>query len=233
MANPSMPIRRLELEFIPSNITSFEHIVKIWIIRNPSLSGTIEFVTLNKYVIDKDDTSLFEDATQYLQYMSNSVYMSESIYMGGLDILSYAKDSATVTIRSANIDTFRFLLDYMLDQNDVLMYSLSYRYKGTLYTTPLVVSYKPVESEPLSSTYSRPCITLRNLRYRGPNESQKYSNMHKEMYCDMRRLNSMKDNVDSSLEANMSDIDDDFNSLYNIKDSVDFYKSCVLDQETT
>ena len=222
------PIQRLELEFIPSNVTSFDHIVKIHIIRSPGLTGQIDFIAVHKYVVDESEEDLFDEAAYYLRYMSNSVYFSNEIFMGGIDLRTYAKDYATLDIRSVRLEDFKFLLDFTVNQNDILLYNMDYRYKGVEYSTPVVTSYKPLAASPLGGFYERPCITLRNLRYRGPNESQKYSNMHKEIFCDIRRLTAIQANVIDDINTKASIMDNNFNSLYNILDSIQHYKNSVM-----
>lgn len=231
MAVATYPIKRLELDFIRSNVDGIDHIVKINIIRNPGLVGPISFLVLRKYVIDKDNADIFNQFSQLLRYMSSSVYMSESIYMGGLDIVEqWAKDSATLTIDEAyKIENFRFLLDYTIDPDDILMYSLQYVYKGNTFQTPFVISYKPSLSKILiGETYDRPCITRRNLRYRGPNESKKYDDMHKEIYCDIRLIENKLITAESDLNTNMLQIDQDLNSLYNIMDKIQSAREYLL-----
>lgn len=225
------PIKRLELEFIPSNVTGFDHIVKINIIRTPGMTGEIEFIYVRKYLIDKDDKDLFDEAEYYLNYMSNSVYMSEEIFMGGIDLKAFAKDHANLYIRRIRLEDFRYLLDYMIDQDDVLLYNINYKYKGVEFNTPVVTSYKPVDIDPLGGLKERPCITLRKLRYRGPNESIKYTNMTKELFCDMRRLEEFSTSVTSDVDSVTEEMDTNFISLYNIMDSVKYYSQYVLSEE--
>ena len=223
----SAPIKRLDLEFIPSNVTGFDHIVKITIVRTPGMTGLIEFILLNKYIIS--DTSLFEDEYHYLQYMSNNVYMSENIFMGGIDLRDYSSDYATLQVRKFKLEDFKFLLDYTINPDTVLMYNMQYRYEGISYTTPYVMSYKPVTVLDLGEYNERACITLRNLRYKGPNESAKYTDMHKEIYCDIRRNNELKTQVEDGLTNNAAIMDSDFNSLYNIIDSIQYYKQTLVE----
>ena len=225
------PIKRLELEFIPSNVTGFDHIVKINIIRTPGMTGEIEFIYVRKYLIDKEDKTLFDEAEYYLNYMSNSVYMSESIFMGGIDLKTFAKDHASLYIRSIRLADFRYLLDYMIDQDDVLMYNINYKYKGVEFNTPVVTSFKPVDVKALGGLQERPCITLRNLRHRGPNESIKYTNMTKELFCDMRRLEEFSESVNADVDTVTEEMDSNFISLYNIMDSVKYYNQNILSEE--
>jgi len=187
------PIKRLDIDFIKSNITSFDNIVKITIVKNPGLVGNISSVSMSRFIIDPASQSFFDDNFQLLQYMSTGVYMSESIYMGGLDILNtVAKDTSQLKIDgSIQLKSFRFLLDYVLNASDIVLYTLSYTYNGGRFQTPAALSYKPLVSNKLATNVTRPNSTIRNLRYRGSNESEKYNDMHKENFADIRNLNNI------------------------------------------
>lgn len=227
-----VPIKRLELEFIKSNVTSFDHLIKIHLVKNPGLIGDLEILKLFKVVVDEENIHVFEDNQHLMHYMSNSVYMSESIYMGGLDLFSQGlvKDSAQVTIEGFSVKRYKFLLDYMLNPNDVHLYSIQYRYRGNEFMTPWVISYKPVATELLKEEYTRPAITLRNLRYRGPNEAEKYTDMDVEMICDITRLNNIAESTDIEVDNNIATTDTALTSLYNIMHKVDILKDLLIQE---
>jgi hypothetical protein len=154
--------------------------------------------------------------------------MDNIIYMGGFDIEANAKTMGTLNIRTTRIDDLRYLLDYTLDPLDVLLYYITYRYNNVIYQTPVVVSYKPLESKPLIDVNPRPCLTARNIRYRGPNESAKYNAHSKEVFCDMRNLNSFKDIVANDNNDNLDEIDSLYRSVYNSTDRLMLYNKLVL-----
>jgi hypothetical protein len=225
-----LPIKRIDLEFINSNVTSFDDIIKIKFIRNPGIVGDLELLKLFKIVVDSENAGVFEDNVHLLHYMSNAVYMSNDIYMGGLDLYgqNLVKDSATLVIENASVKKYKFLLDYMLNPNDIHLYSLQYRFRGVLYQTDWVISYKPIKSDVIGNGNQRPSITSRNLRYRGPNEAQKYTEMNIELECDKTILNNIMIDSYDNIETLIEERDIVLNSLYNIMDRVDILKKLLV-----
>lgn len=220
-----MPIKRLELEFIPSNLTSYDHIVKVNMIKTPGLVGEIQFLITNKYVLAGEESlSLIQ---HYLHYMSNSVYISNDIYMGGTDLREISSDYSSVNMGTIRMDAFDYLLDYMNSPEEILVYGLTYTYNGTAFDTPLVTSYKPLNARNLIAGNYRPCVTRENLRFRGPNESKKYDKMVREMYGDMGEIYRLNTEARAQLEVLGDLADDTLTPIYDIIDSVGYYRSRV------
>jgi len=212
----SKPIKRLELEFIQSNVARYDYTVKINIIREPGYVGYVNLLDLNKFIIDEDDAYKLYETRYFMHYISNSVYISEDIYMGGLDIYSIAKDKANMKVDTYNLKDLDYFLDLTANKTDILAYILRYEYEGQQYSTPLVLSYPPIPIDTLSDKYIRACITKQNYRHRGPNESRKYDVPNQEITDDTRYLDETYENMVNDMESNILNMDTAFNSLYNI-----------------
>jgi hypothetical protein len=223
------PIKRIELEFIDSNVSSFSHIVQLNFIKEPGSVGTISLLSLDKYTITVSADDL-EQVDSLMNYMGDSIYMSEAVFMGGLNIGSFdLKDKANLKIPEANLLNFKYLLDYIVNPSDVVLYMLRYGYKNTEFTTPMVISYLPLEPKPLSERYIRPCITAKNSRFRGPNESVKDSIVNLERSQDIKYLEELDQTIRSDIETHYTTMDAQYRTLYNMIDKVKYLKHHILD----
>lgn len=218
----SAPIKRLNLEFLPSNISGYESIVKLSFSKYQGFVGLISNVYIEKYIIDKTIIDELELAASPLIYMSDSVYMDENNFIGGTAINEFAKDKATLFIDSMQLSELDFFLDYVLSGDDLLVYVLKYTYKNIAYTTPMIMSYKPIASQPLIEYNPRPCITILNNRFRGKQESDKYDRQSQEMADDIIYLDSIKTEIMNNIETNMTTIDDKLNKVNALKQKMKY-----------
>jgi hypothetical protein len=186
---------------------------------------------LDKFVIDQDDADAIEGFQYVMHYMAGSVYMSEDIYMGGIDIYSIASDKSNVKIDRYNLRDLNYLLDLTASRDSILMYVLKYTYNGIEYQTEPVLSFVPIKIRPLYKGFIRPCITHQNHRFRGPNESNKHDRPSQEMTDDFRYLDNITDELDINLEENITQMNDTYISLYNTIDRLKYYKKHYLDKQ--
>ena len=224
----NQPIKRLELEFIPSNISGYDSIIRLNIVKSLGFVGPLYLVDLDKYIVDESETEAITDQAHLLQYIGNGVYMSEDIFLGGVDIAAISKDKSNLSIGQINLKDFRYLLDVSINPTDLLVYSLSYQYEGEEYTTPVVMSYRPIDSKPLFTGFIRPCVTLQNHRFKGPNESDKFDQFGQEQYDDLNYLNGIKDDMVTNIQTNTNAMDNMTSSLYNISDQIAYYQKYIL-----
>lgn len=227
MANA--PIRRLELEFIPSNVSGFPYIAKINMIREPGFIGQIDLINVDKFIIDESDIDVVEASEQIMNYIGESVYMSDDTFIGGLEVVDVAKDKSNLKITTVNLKDFRFLLDTVLTTEDLILFSLNYKYNGVEFKTPLVMSYVPVEVKPLTDGDLRPCVTLRNHRFRGPIESDKMDQFNIEVFQDLEYLYESSVLIENNIKSNMDLMDGKYTALYNITEKAKLLKERVLD----
>jgi len=192
----SLPIDTQILEFqqvdlLESPICGYEWIAKISFDKNFDKAVTGDSFILHKWIIDPSDP----DVTQYLselssshpflQYMSLCRYMSTTLFMGGLSMLEDMKAvHETVDITPIFLAGRDFVLDPVVDTDLIVLYNMQYTYNGTCYWTDYTGSYVPVPRERYDKRF-RPCISSRNLRYRGHNESFKYGDTFREISNDL------------------------------------------------
>jgi len=229
MAITKPPIRNLRLDFLASNISGYEKIVKISFVKEPGFVGNLDLINIDKYVIDKDETETILNVEHVMKYIGNGVYMTDDGYMGGLILEEAAKDKANLKIITVNLKDFRYLLDFVINPEDLVIYALKYVYRGTEFKTPIVTSYTPIEPKALVDLSIRPCLTLHNQRFRGTAESFKTDQFNQEKTDDMRFLYSQSETILDDIEEEAIAMDNIFNTLYNITDRISMAKTAILD----
>lgn len=195
----SEPIVNIELEFIEGVVCGYTQktAVKIIINKEFDAADNDDIFYLNKFVLPPMSEG-GDVLQQFMYYMSQSIYMSTSIYMGGLDIESIASTIEAIDISEPVIAGENYVIDWDVDPNSVNVYNIRYKYNGVWYTTDYVAMYKPIALEGFIQ-HKRTCITLRNLRYRGVNERQKYNYMFQEASEDLYRMNNQRENIKTLL----------------------------------
>jgi hypothetical protein len=204
----AFPIESQALEFIDvklleSPLCGYDYLAKISFTKNFDKAAFGDSFTLHKWVIDPTDPDVaahlesFSTTNPILTYMSLCKYMSTTTYMGGLSLLEDLEAIHTsINITGVFLAGRDYVLDPIVDTNLIVLYNVQYTYSGVCYWTDFTGSYLPIPREQYEKRL-RPCISGRNLRYRGINESAKYSDTFREISNDIFYLY----NEDSELNA--------------------------------
>jgi len=194
-----LPIESQTLEFLDaklleSPLCGYDYIAKVSFIKNFDKATHGDSFTLHKWVIDPTDPDVAEhlealnSTNPILQYMSACKYMSTTIYMSGLSLVEDLEAVHTaIDITGVFLSGRDYVMDPVVDRDLIVLYNVQYTYNGLCYWTDYTGSYWPIPRERYEQRL-RPCVSGRNLRYRGINESSKYSDTFREISNDIYHL---------------------------------------------
>ena len=180
-------------------------------ILNTFVSGHI--VLLEKIIVPDGGpvaAGLIENK-QPMYYMDNSFYMSENVYMGGVEgeyqlqfiridnnILNGAQNIRDYGIAEADDHIYGYRLMHLMPVTQT---------DGTIHYEEYISRYKCFkkvrEIDKLETVYNkehRLCLTERNISYRGRNDVNKYNSSLIETNSDIIILNKTYDAINSEIE---------------------------------
>jgi len=190
----SQVLEFLDVKILESPLCGYEYMAKIAFTKNFDKASHGDSFTLHKWVIDPTDSDVMEhledlsNTNPIMQYMSSCKYMSTTTYMGGLSLIEDLEAVHTaIDITGVFLSGRDYILDPVVDRDLIVLYNMQYTYNGICYWTDYVGSYWPIPRERYEKR-ARPCVSGRNLRYRGINESSKYSDTFREISNDIYYL---------------------------------------------
>lgn len=173
--------------------------------------GTYDKVIMEKIITDPGTQiakTMFE-GNQPMYYIGNNIFASSLNYMGGpegeysleiIDITQNVKQGA------------RDLFDFDIDELSTKVYGYRIRYyesdddsgsEFTEYATDFNAIHLSLQvntfSDSLSEDY-RPCITHRNIAFRGRNNSTKYNYTLRETESDIIKLNEKEEDIQNDID---------------------------------
>lgn len=143
-------------------------------------------------------------------YMATNLYMSEYNYMesGEGQYELYFID-VTNNVRYGS----RLLYDFDISEIDTKVYGYRIRYYQSIngidvteYATDFNVISRSTTVDDIFGKYIpsfRPCLTIRNLAYRGQNSSLKQNMMLREIEADFRQLNGCLDEIETEIDETL------------------------------